>query len=298
MLGRVAVVVERGDLADDVQLAALPVRRDVGRAGPVAPGGRQVVRHHARAVAVAHEAAVGEKGDALAEGLHGRHVVADEQDGPPAPDHVADLAEALPLEDRVADGEHLVDDEDLGLQVGRHGEGQPHVHAAGIVLARGVEELVDAGEVDDLVELAGDLPPRHAEDRAVQVDVLTAGQLRMEARPDLQQAPDPPAQLGPARGRASHAAEHFEESRFARPVAADDADHVARLNLEGDVFQGPDRVRARAPRQRLPLHPRPTRAEPSPGGFGGVDDRLAERAHARRGGGPDVVLLREVFDFD
>ena len=68
--------------------------------------------------------------------------------------HVAHLAEALLLELGVADRQHLVDDQDFRLQVRGHGERQPHVHAAGIVLDRRVEELLDLGEGDDLVELA------------------------------------------------------------------------------------------------------------------------------------------------
>ena len=51
------------------------------------------------------------------------------------------------------DGEHLVHDEDVGLEVRGHGEREPHVHAARVVLHRRVEELLDLGELDDLVEL-------------------------------------------------------------------------------------------------------------------------------------------------
>ena len=39
----------------------------------------------------------------------------------------------------------------------RDREGQPHIHAAGIVLDRRVDERLDLGEGDDLVELARDL---------------------------------------------------------------------------------------------------------------------------------------------
>ena len=67
------------------------------------------------------------------------------------------LPEALLLELRVADGEHFVDDQDLRLEVRRDRERQPHVHAGGVALDRRVEELLDLGERDDLVELAADL---------------------------------------------------------------------------------------------------------------------------------------------
>ncbi len=64
------------------------------------------------------------------------------------------LAQALLLELDVADRQHLVDDQDLRLQVRRDGERQAHVHAAGVALDRRVEEFLDLGEGDDLVELA------------------------------------------------------------------------------------------------------------------------------------------------
>ena len=66
------------------------------------------------------------------------HVVADEQHRPALAHDVAHLPEALLLERRVADGEHLVDDQDLRLQVRRHRERQPHVHAAELYRFTGV----------------------------------------------------------------------------------------------------------------------------------------------------------------
>ncbi len=93
----------------------------------------------------------------LGERTHRRQVVAHEEDRAARRRDVAHLAEALLLELRVADGEHLVDEQDLGLEVGGDGEREPHVHAARVALDRGVEEPLDAGEVDDGVELAVDL---------------------------------------------------------------------------------------------------------------------------------------------
>ena len=65
------------------------------------------------------------------------------------------------------------------------GEGQAHVHAAAVALDGGVDELLDAGEVDDLVELAVDLLGAHAQDGAVEVDVLAPGELGVEAGADF-----------------------------------------------------------------------------------------------------------------
>ena len=57
----------------------------------------------------------------------------------------------------------------------------------------------DLGELDDLVELAADLRRAHAEDGAVEEDVLAAGQLGVEAGADLEQRADAAADADPAR---------------------------------------------------------------------------------------------------
>ena len=139
----------------------------------------------------------------------------------------------------------------------RDGKRKPHIHPAGVALDRRVEELLDLGKSNDLVELASDLVRAHAEDRAVEIDVLAARQLRMKSSADLEQAGDaaddgdaPLARLGDAR-------QDLQERGLAGAVAADDAEHLAALNLEAHVLQRPEflgrrrreRWRGRAPRR-------------------------------------------------
>ena len=99
--------------------------------------------------------------------------------------------DALLLEGRVAHREHFVHDQDLRLQVRGDGEGQPHVHAAGVALHRRVDELPRRSEKATISSnLRVDLALAHAEDGAVEIDVLAAGELRVEAGADLQQTGD------------------------------------------------------------------------------------------------------------
>ena len=49
---------------------------------------------------------------------------------------------------------------------------------------------LEAGEVDDVVEARVELLLRHAEDRAVEVDVLAPGELGVEAGAELEQRGD------------------------------------------------------------------------------------------------------------
>src|SRR5260370_15625040 len=101
--------------------------------------------------------------------------MANEQYRPSPAGDLGHLAEAFLLEFGVADGENFVNDEDLGLEMRSDGKAEAHRHARGIALDRRVEEFLDLGESDDLVEFAADLGARHAKNRADQVDVLAAG---------------------------------------------------------------------------------------------------------------------------
>ena len=128
------------------------------------------------------------------------HVVAHEDDGPPLLRDVPHLAQAFLLKRRVPHGQDLVHQDDLRLEMGGDGEGQAQIHAGGVVLDRRVQEALDLGEADDLVEFLLDLGFSHPEDGAVQKDVLASRQLRVEPGADLQERADPALQDHRPRG--------------------------------------------------------------------------------------------------
>ena len=103
-----------------------------------------------------------------------------------------------------------------------------------------VEELLDFGKRDDLVEVLLNLAPGHAQHRAVEVDILASGQFGVKTRADFQQRADPPVNVGVAGGRLGDARENFQQRAFARAVATDDAEHFAVLDLERYVFERPE----------------------------------------------------------
>ena len=83
--------------------------------------------------------------------------VADEDDRASLFAELGDALHALALERLVADRQDLVDEEDVGIGVDGDGERQPHVHARGVELHGRVDEVADAAEGDDRVELRVDL---------------------------------------------------------------------------------------------------------------------------------------------
>ncbi len=76
----------------------------------------------------------------------------DEHDRPAFALEPEELLEALLLEGGVADREHLVDQQDLGVDLDRGREREAHEHPRGVVLELQVDELLQLGERDHLVE--------------------------------------------------------------------------------------------------------------------------------------------------
>src|SRR5205807_9299522 len=82
------------------------------------------------------------------------------------------------LESSIAHRQHLVDEQYFRLQVCRDREGKAHVHAAGVAFHRRIQELLYLGKGHNILELSIDLPPAHAEDTTVEVNVFAARQYR------------------------------------------------------------------------------------------------------------------------
>jgi hypothetical protein len=200
---------------------------------------------------------------------------------------LATLSEGLLLELGVTDGQDLVDQQDLRLEVRRHREAQPHPHAAGVALDLRVDELAHAGEIDDLVELRVGFLLAHAEDRAAQVDVLAAGQLLVESRPHLQEAGHPSVQHGPPPGGLGYPGQDLQQRALAGAVAPDYPQHLAVLHLKRDVPQSPDRV-------FLAVGGTPEALQAAHRSRGRIHDGLAEGAPLHAAG--DAVLLRNALN--
>ena len=186
----------------------------------------------------------------VAEALDHREPVGDEQNRLAAALELGELVEALQAEALVAHRQHLVHEEDLGVDVHGDGEPQPHVHARGVGLDRGVDEVLELGELDDLVETPVDLAAGHAQHDTVDEHVLAPADLGMKARAELDQSRDPSVDAHLAARRPGDSRHQLQQGALARPVAADDAAGRARRDRQRHVVQRPERlVRAQMPNQ-------------------------------------------------
>ena len=84
---------------------------------------------------------------AVAEGLDGGHVVGDEHQGLAGAALLAEHVGAFLGEGGVADGEHFVDEHDVGVGFDHDREGEADHHPRGVVLELEVDEFLQLGEV-------------------------------------------------------------------------------------------------------------------------------------------------------
>ena len=213
--------------AGDAQFAGAFAVGALGEIGgeASAAGGVEVDRVALRAVE--GDAAVFHHDAARAERFDRGGIVTHEKHGAPRARNLADFAQAFLLKGRVADGEHLIDQQNLRLQMRGHREGKPHAHPDGITLHGCVDEFLDAGKRHDFIELPRDLGARHAEDRAVQEDVVASREIHVKTRPDFQQRRDAPAHFHLSATRRSDARDNFEQRGFPRAIPPEEAEHFA-----------------------------------------------------------------------
>ena len=145
--------------------------------------------------------------------------------------------EALLLEGRVADREHLVDQHHIGVGMHHHRERQADLHPRRVVLELLVDEPLELAERDDLVKPRPGLlwiQPHH--DR-VDLDVVAGRQVGVEADPELDERRQPARHLELALIGPVDPSQALQERALARAVAPDDPEELPLHHLERDTVQ-------------------------------------------------------------
>ena len=157
----------------------------------------------------------------------------------PACFHLAEGVGALLLEGGVADRQHLVDQEDVGIGLQHQREGEPDQHPRGVVLQLQVDEFLEFGELEDRVQAVRALrcgvrpiitPLRTTFSRAVSSTLKpTPSSMNGASRPAIRIAPS----IGPV-----DAGQQLQQGALARAVAPDDPEELTLADLEGDAVEG------------------------------------------------------------
>ncbi len=97
-----------------------------------------------------------------------------------------------------------------------------------------------SAKADDFIEFPPDFGMTHAENRAIQIDVLAAREFRMKTGSDFEKARDTTLDRNAPGARLGDARENFQQGRLACTVAADDAENLATLDVKAHILERPE----------------------------------------------------------
>lgn len=166
--------------------------------------------------------------------------MAHEKNGLPGLLDPLELFQAFFLKICVPDREDFVHEKDVAVGVDGDGKGEADLHAARVVLELLIDEALKLGEPYDVVELLVDLLPGEPKDGSVEVDVVTAGKLRIETDTELEEGRDHAVYLDLSLIRLIDTGEYLEKGRLAAAVPSDDTEEFPLLHLKGHVVERPE----------------------------------------------------------
>jgi hypothetical protein len=159
---------------------------------------------------------------------------------------VSDQVLDLPRRHGIEPGGRLVQEEELGTVDQCSRQGQALLHALAVVACLLVSPVCEVKDLQQACDAGRDLAPRHAVQRGIDLKVFPARQALIEGR-GLGQDPGALAQrgalvhrrqpqhLGCARGRGQHPVQQPDGRRLAGAVVAEEAEHLACLDLQGQT---------------------------------------------------------------
>jgi hypothetical protein len=145
--------------------------------------------------------------------------------------------EALFLEVLIADGQHFVDDQDVGIYMYCNGKCQAHVHAARVSAKGLLDEIADSGEFDDCIEACEGLPAAQPQEGGIQEDVFRACQVRVEAGSQLEECGHAALDGDASLGGPAQSADEAQQGALAGAVTANDGHGFAAFHLKRNVLE-------------------------------------------------------------
>ena len=164
-------------------------------------------------------------------------VVRHEDDRLAARAQLIEVRDALVPERRVPDGEHLVEEQHVGVNVDGDGECEPPRHAARVVLQLLVDEPLELGEREHLLEPRLRLTRCQPEQHSALDGVLPGRELGVEPDAEVDEGGEAAFDGDGPRIGDIDPGDAAEEGALAASVAADDPEELAAPHFEVDVAQ-------------------------------------------------------------
>src|SRR5262245_43183331 len=153
---------------------------------------------------------------------------------------MAQILQALRLKLQIADAQHLIDEQHVRIQMGGDRKTKTRVHSRTVSLDWRVDEGFDSREVHYLFESALNVRTPHPQNGTLKIDVLAAGEIRMESRGDLDERPDSSPDEAPTLCRLQDSSQKLQSGRLSGAVGTDDPKRLAGFHLERHIAHCPE----------------------------------------------------------
>ena len=145
------------------------------------------------------DSSVQHEGRAIGQALDQAKIVRYQEHGDVLAAQLFEFLHAPAGEDRVADGQRFIDDQDFGIDVNRGGKCQANVHAAGVLFDWPIDELADFRERLDARKHLVQFLARQSQDLAIEIHIFAAAEFGIEAGAQFEQRRDAPGTVRPGR---------------------------------------------------------------------------------------------------
>ena len=204
-------------------------------------GGQQrvVAFQHLLRGAVFHHAALAQEHRTRTQAADRSRVVRHQDDGGALGLHVADAFVTLVLKVGVAHRQGFIHDQHAGLAAGGHAERQAHLHARRIGVHRLIEVVSQFGKGFDGRQRGLEFALGQALDEGGLAGVFAAGEVGVKAQAQFENGRHDAGGVHLALAWRLHAGKQLQQGAFARSIAADQAQGLARTQFQVEVAKGP-----------------------------------------------------------
>ena len=147
------------------------------------------------------------------------------------------LRNTLLLERLIAHRKNLIHQEDIRVRMHRNREGQTQVHTRRVELHLGIDKVVNLSEIHNRIEGSLNLILGHTQNRAVEVHVIAAGQIRVETSAHLNQTRNIAASENLTLIGAHHARNHLQQRGLTRAVQTQKSHTLTLTNVQAHAVE-------------------------------------------------------------